>query len=87
MRNADTESDQRVGHRIAINVRVEMTRQQMSQQTLADRIGWHQTRLSRRLTPGTTWVAFTVDELAEVATALGVPMTQLLPPELAALSA
>lgn len=87
MRNVNTEADQRVGHRIALNVRVEMTRQQLSQQALADRLGWHQTRLSRRITPGKTSVTFTVDELAEVAAALGLPMTAFLPPELAALSA
>ncbi|HEV8174961.1 MAG TPA: helix-turn-helix domain-containing protein [Actinoplanes sp.] len=64
-----------------------MTRQKLSQQTLADRIGWTQPRLSRHVTTGKTWVPFTVVELAEVAAGLGKPMSAFLPPELAALSA
>lgn len=55
-----------------------MARQGISQQALADRLGWLQNRLSRRITDGKTAVPFTVPELAEVADALGVPVTKLL---------
>lgn len=55
-----------------------MARQGISQQALADRLGWLQNRLSRRITDGKTAVPFTVPELAEVASALGVPVTRLL---------
>lgn len=87
MRTTNPDSDRRLGSEIALLVRVEMARQQLSQQRLADKLGWGQPRLSRRITSGKTSVPFTVDELLEVADALGVPMVQLLPPELAILSA
>lgn len=79
MRITQTESDQLVAGRIAAEVRAEIGRQGMSQQALADRLGWPQPRLSRRLTDGKTAVPFTVVELTAVASTLGVPLAQFLP--------
>lgn len=84
MRITQTDPNHLVDERIAAEVRAEMARQKISQQTLADRLGWSQPRLSRRATDGKTAVPFTVAELAAVAAALGVPLAQLLPAELAA---
>lgn len=66
---------------VAAEVRAEMARQGISQTTLAERLGWLQNRLSRRLTDGKTAVPFTVDELVNVASALNVPLTRFLPDE------
>jgi transcriptional regulator with XRE-family HTH domain len=63
---------------VAAEVRAEMARQEIPQRVLAERLGWPQPRLSRRVTSGPTFVAFTIDELAEVARALNVPVTQFL---------
>jgi transcriptional regulator with XRE-family HTH domain len=58
-----------------------MARQGLSQQALADKLGWLQSRLSRRIADGSkhTPVPFDVAELNEVASALGVPLARLLP--------
>lgn len=68
--------------RVAAEVRAEMARQRLSQQSLADRLGWSQQRLSRRImADGGKYplVPFDVEELAQVAEVLGVPITQLMP--------
>jgi len=57
-----------------------MGRQGLSQQALADRLGWPQPRLSRRIASGNSpIVPFDVVELLEVAQVLGVPVTTFLP--------
>lgn len=61
---------------VAIEVRAEMTRQKVSQAALADRLGWPQQRVSRRITGA---VPFDVTELAAVAAALGVPVARFIP--------
>jgi transcriptional regulator with XRE-family HTH domain len=61
--------------RIALEVRAEMTRQSITQESLGARIGWDQRRVSRRLTGE---VALDVAELATIADALGVPVTKFL---------
>ena len=61
--------------RIALEVRAEMARQGMTQESLAARIGWDQRRVSRRLTGE---VALNVTELECIADALGVPAAQFL---------
>lgn len=76
MAQTKTTTDADPARHIAREVRVEMVRQELSQQALAERLGWDQRRVSRRLTGE---VPFGAVELVEVATALGVPVTQLLP--------
>lgn len=66
---------------VAAEVRAEVARKQISQEKLAERVGCSRPYLQRRLT-GTT--PFDVAELALVAEALGVPMTQFLPEEVRA---
>lgn len=61
---------------VASEVRVEMARQQISQSALAERLGWTQQRVSRRISGATP---FDVAELEAVAGALGVPVLRLLP--------
>lgn len=84
MRVNEPDAGQSFDGRIAAEVRAEMARQGISQQALADRLGWLQNRLSRRLTDGKTAVPFTVAELTAVAAALGVSMSQFVPAEAAA---
>lgn len=79
MRVTHTQAGELVAGQIAAEVRAEMARQGISQQALADRLGWLQNRLSRRITDGKTSVPFTVAELASVADALGVPLSRFLP--------
>lgn len=80
MRVDQNPSDEAVDRRVAAEVRAELGRQGMSQQKLADRLGWTQVRLSRRLSTGeTSPVPFSVGELQNVADALGVPVTTFLP--------
>lgn len=66
---------------IAAEVRAEVARQSLTQQQLADRLGEQQWWVSRRLTG---LVPFEAAELVRVAEALGVPVTQFLPTEVAA---
>jgi len=70
--NAETELTMAV----AAEVRAEMARQRVSQVALAERLGWIQQRLSRRMTGE---VPFAVPELSAVADELGVPITKFLP--------
>lgn len=67
---------------VAAEVRAEMARQGLSQQALAEKLGWRQQRLSRRiLAEGSNnpLIPFDIAELADVANALGIPVAQLLP--------
>lgn len=67
---------------VAAEVRAEMARQGLSQQALAEKLGWTQPRLSRRiLAEGSknALIPFDVTELSAVADALGVPVTKLMP--------
>lgn len=68
-----------LARQVAAEVRAEIARQGTSPNAFAARIGWPQARLWRRLTPGETWVPLSIDELADVAAGLGVPVTQLIP--------
>jgi hypothetical protein len=64
-----------------------MARQGISQQALADRLGWPQARVSRRIAVDggkNPTIPFDVAELADVARALGVPVTRFLPAEVTA---
>lgn len=70
---------QAVARTVAVEVVAVMSDQGVTQQVLADRLGWNQQRLSRRLTDGKSFVAFTTGELLAVATALEVPATRFLP--------
>jgi hypothetical protein len=60
---------------VAAEVRAEMARQRVSQQTLAGAVGISQAAISRRITGE---VPFDVTELARVAEVLGVPAAQFL---------
>ena len=62
--------------RIAHEVRAEMIRQNLSQQQLADKLGWTQRRVSRRLTGDRPIDA---SEPEQLAAALGVPVARLIP--------
>jgi transcriptional regulator with XRE-family HTH domain len=62
---------------VIAEVRAEMARQRRGQVELATALGWSQAALSRRLTGS---VAFSTDELAQVAGFLGVPISQLVTP-------
>lgn len=80
MRVLPTEIGESVARRVAREVRAEMVRQGLTQQAMADKLGWPQPRLSRRLADGKNApIPFDVAELNEVAYALGVPAAQLLP--------
>lgn len=59
--------------RVAAEVRAELARQRVSQETFSQRIGMSQSTLSRRLTGE---IPFDTTELARVAEALGVPVSQ-----------
>lgn len=87
MRVISTEHDELVAKRVAAEVRAEMGRQGLSQQALAERLGWQQPRLSRRISDGKNpLIPFDVVELHAVALALGVPVSRLLSAEHAASS-
>ena len=62
---------------VAAEVRAEMARQRLSQRKVAIKLGWSQQMLSTRLL-GT--VPFSTTDLAEIASALGVEVTQLASP-------
>jgi transcriptional regulator with XRE-family HTH domain len=68
---ADTPSGE-----IAQAVRAEMARRGVTQEALAEQLGWTQRKISYRLT-GTS--SFRADEIVAVAAALAVPVTVLLP--------
>lgn len=61
---------------VAAEVRAEVARKQISQDKLAAQVGCSRQALNRRLTGATP---FDVAELAAIADALGVPVTQFLP--------
>ena len=67
--------------RVAAEVRAEMARQKISQETLCQRIGISQSTLSRRITGE---YAFDTTELARIAAVLGVPVARFIPTEVAA---
>jgi transcriptional regulator with XRE-family HTH domain len=60
----------------AREIRAEMSRQGVTQEVLAERLGCGQRLLSRRLTAE---VPIDTAELDRIAKALGVPVTQFLP--------
>ena len=64
--------------RVAAEVRAELARQKVSQETLCTRIGMSQSTLSRRITGE---YPFDTTELADIAQALGVPVARFLPAE------
>jgi transcriptional regulator with XRE-family HTH domain len=51
-----------------------MARKKLSQTALADRLGWKQQYLSRRLTGH---ISFTLDELEQISAALNVSLADL----------
>lgn len=66
-----------LGRRVAGEIRAEMARQRVAGTKLSRRMGVTDMWLSRRLRGD---VGITMDELDEIARALGVPWWQLLPP-------
>ena len=82
MRTEPTPAEEAAAKLVAANVRAEMERQRLSQQALADKLGWTQPYVSRRLNPKNKpngQVFFTAGELVAVARVLGVPVARLLP--------
>jgi transcriptional regulator with XRE-family HTH domain len=69
---------------VAREVRAEMARQGVSQRELAERLGFAQSGLSKRLTGQLTFRAEEWERIAEI---LGVPVTQFLPVPAAASAA
>lgn len=67
--------------RVAAEVRAELARQKVSQETLCQRIGMSQSTLSRRITGD---YPFDTTELAKIAEALGVTVTRFMPDGVAA---
>lgn len=61
---------------VGAEIRAEMARQRITQTALAERLGWVQQRLSRRLTGE---VPMRLDELQQIADALRAPVTQFFP--------
>lgn len=64
------------GQRVGDSVRAELARQRKSQRQLAIALGLSQAAVSRRLLGHQ---AFDVDELAQVAAFLGLPIDHLIP--------
>lgn len=62
--------------RVAAEVRAELARQRVSQETLCTRIGMSQSTLSRRITGD---YPFDTNELAAIAAVLGVPVSKFIP--------
>ena len=62
---------------VSAEIRAEMARQRIGQSELASRLDWTRNKLSRRLSDQTRW---SVDEVDEVAQALGVPLPVLVGP-------
>lgn len=73
-----TETASSLAGHIAREVRAEMARQGISQEALAERLGdgWYQRRVSRRLTGE---VAINLDELEQISSALGMPVSHFMP--------
>jgi transcriptional regulator with XRE-family HTH domain len=59
---------------IATEIRAEMTRQGMSQRELGEQLGWHQTRVSRKLLGQKP---LEVDDIERIAGVLGVSLEHL----------
>lgn len=57
---------------VASSVRVEMARAGVNQRELAERCGWNQQYVSRRMT---TEVAFSPADIVQIATVLDIPVT------------
>jgi transcriptional regulator with XRE-family HTH domain len=71
-----TPSAETFAGRIAQAIRAEMVRQNITQEELAAKLGWTQRRVSYRLTADHPIDAA---EVEQVAAALGVPLSTLLP--------
>lgn len=69
---------------VAAEIRAALARQRYSANKLAADLGWSQSAMARRLGGK---VAFTVAELVAVAEKLGIPASELLPPEHAGIGA
>lgn len=67
--------DQSTAQRVGANVRAEMARRNLSQQSMSQKVNLSQQALSRRMTGQ---IAFSVDELADIAVALDVTLTDLI---------
>lgn len=61
--------------RVADTLRAEMARSRVSQQELASRLGLTQQKISRRMSGR---VAFSLDELEQIASALGLSVQDLV---------
>lgn len=72
--------------RVSAEIRAELGRQRMSQRQLAEKLGIHPTLVSRRLRDGKDR-SWTLDELEQIASVLGVSVEQLISPRLAAVVA
>lgn len=70
-----SDSPVRLSVTVAAAVRAEMARQRVSQQQLAERLGWSQQKISRRLNGD---VPFGLDELTEVAVAVDSSAADIL---------
>jgi len=71
-----TESPRDLTRYVAAEVRAAMARRQISQQALADAVGWTQAYLARRLVGR---VPFDVSDLEKLGEFLDVPVTSFLP--------
>lgn len=77
MARTRTPTADRPGAEIAQAIRAEMARVGTTQEELADKLGWTQRKLSYRLTADSPLRAH---EVVDIAAALGVPVSDLLPP-------
>lgn len=66
---------QTTAQRVGANVRAEMARRKISQQAMSKQVSLSQQGLSRRMTGR---IAFSVDELDDIATVLNVPVANLI---------
>jgi transcriptional regulator with XRE-family HTH domain len=66
---------------VAAEIRAAMARKRISQSLLATMLGWNQSQLSKRLQ---SRIAFSTDELEQIAYQLGVPLEELTSPRAAA---
>jgi transcriptional regulator with XRE-family HTH domain len=64
-----------LSHRIASNLKAEMARRDVTQASLARKLGRPQQFVSRRLSGQ---VVLTVDELGDFASAIGIPLADLV---------
>jgi transcriptional regulator with XRE-family HTH domain len=62
---------------ITQEIRAEMARQRLSQHALAERLGWTQGYLNRRLTAD---VSMSIEDLEAIARGLGIPLLQVVWP-------